>query len=135
MEEIILIDEIIDENENRNKSQHRHHHKTKAKKNKYSHSKSEKKIYKVETHKIHKKNNKSDKILKDNNGMYIAINYVNNSNNDKIANSAVNKNKIKPLSSISSNFSNIKKSEPLNLLINKNDSVIHSIVNEMGIKN
>ena len=89
----------------------------------------------METHKSHKKNNKSDKTLKDNNGMHITINYINDSNNDKIANSAVNKNKIKPLSSIASNFSNIKASEPLNLLINKNDSVIHSIVNEMGIKN
>ena len=71
--------------------------------------------------------------------MLITINYANDSNNnknEKISNTAVNKNKIKPLSSISSNFSNIKTSEPLNLLINKNDSVIHSIVSEMGkVKN
>ena len=141
MEEIVLFDEIIDENKNnRNKSHHHHHHsKTKTKKDKYSHSKSEKKIYKIETHKSHKKKNKSDKSLKENPGMLITINYANDSNNnknEKISNTAVNKNKIKPLSSISSNFSNIKTSEPLNLLINKNDSVIHSIVSEMGkVKN
>ena len=140
MEEIVLFDEIIDdENKNRNKSHHRHHHKTKTKNNKYSHPKSEKKLYKIETHKTHKKKNKSDKSLKENNRMHIIINYADDSNNnksDKIANSTVNKNKIKPLSSIASNFSNIKESEPLNLLINKNDSVIHSIVSEMGkVKN
>ena len=71
--------------------------------------------------------------------MVITINYTNDTNNNKnnnIINSTVNKNKIKPLSSISSNFSNINTSEPLNLLINKNDSVIHSIVSEMGkVKN
>ena len=43
----------------------------------------------------------------------------------------VNKKKIVPFNSISSNFSNIKVSEPLNLVYNKNDSLIHSIVNEM----
>ena len=145
MEEIVLLDEIIDENKgknNRNKSHHHQHHKTKTKNNKNSHSKSEKKLYKLETHKIHKspkKKNKSDKSLKKNSKMLITINYANDSNNNKndnIANSTVNKNKIKPLSSISSNFSNIKTNEPLNLLINKNDSFIHSIVSEMGkIKN
>ena len=139
MEEIVLFDEIIDENKNRNKSQHHHHHKTKTKKNKYLNSKSEKKIYKIETHKTHKKKNRSDKSLKQKTGMQITINYANDSNNNNnkiISNTAVNKNKIKPLSSISSNFSNIKESEPLNILINKNDSVIHSIINEMGkIKN
>ena len=136
MEEIILFDEIIDKKKNRDKSHHYPHKKAKTKKNKNSYSKSEKKIYKVETHKTHKKKNKSDKFLKDSSGMFITINYVNDSNNyknDKIANSAVNKNRIKPFSSITSNCSNIKASEPLNLLINKNDSVIHSIVNEMGI--
>ena len=44
----------------------------------------------------------------------------------------VNKKRIVPFNSISSNFSNIKVSEPLNLAVNKNDSLIHSIVNEMS---
>jgi inactivated superfamily I helicase len=45
---------------------------------------------------------------------------------------SVNKKRIVPFNSISSNFSNIKVSEPLNLAVNKNDSLIHSIVNEMS---
>ena len=84
MEEIVLFDEIIDENKNnRNKSHHHHHSKTKTKKDKYSHSKSEKKIYKIETHKTHKKKNNSDKSLKEKPGMLITINYANDSNNNK----------------------------------------------------
>ena len=46
--------------------------------------------------------------------------------------SVVNKKRIVPFNSISSNFSNIQVNEPQNLLYNKNDSLIHTIVNEMS---
>ena len=132
MEEIVLFDEIIDENKNRNTSHHhQHHHHHKSKKNKFSYSKSEKKIYKMESHKTLKRKNNSNKVLKGNAGMHIIINYANDSNiKSKNANSNVNKKKIKPLSSIASNFSKIKMNESF---LNKNDSVIHSIVDEMAV--
>ena len=47
----------------------------------------------------------------------------------------INKKRIVPFNSISSNFSNIKPSEPLNLVYNNNDSLIHGIVNEMDETN
>ena len=47
----------------------------------------------------------------------------------------INKKRIVPFNSISSNFSNIKPSEPLNLVYNNNDSLIHGIVNEMDDTN
>lgn len=131
MEEIVLFDEIIDENKNRNTSHHHQHHHHKSKKNKFSYSKSEKKIYKMESHKSLKKKNYSNKVLKGNTGMHIIINYANDSNiKSKNNNSNVNKKKIKPLSSIASNFSKIKMNESF---LNKNDSVIHSIVDEMAV--
>ena len=131
MEEIVLFEEIIDENKNRNTSHHHQHHHHKSKKNKFSYSKSEKKIYKMESHKSLKKKNYSNKVLKGNTGMHIIINYANDSNiKSKNNNSNVNKKKIKPLSSIASNFSKIKMNESF---LNKNDSVIHSIVDEMAV--
>ena len=135
MEEIVLFDEIIDENKNRNTyhhhHQHHHHHHHKTKKNKFSYSKSEKKIYKMESHKSLKKKNNSNKVLKEKAGMHIIINYANDSNiKSKNSNSNVNKKQIKPLSSIASNFPKIKMNESF---LNKNDSVIHSIVDEMAV--
>ena len=43
----------------------------------------------------------------------------------------VDKRKVAKLSSINSTFSNIQCKEPLNLAINKNDSFIYSLINEM----
>lgn len=83
-------------------------------------------------------------------GIIVTINYIDDKKNDENSDININKNKISKLSSISnkinfkpdkkkvsklisisSNFSNIKFNEPLNLAMNKNDSFIHSIVNEM----
>ena len=48
----------------------------------------------------------------------------------------VDKTKVSKLSSINSTYSNIQTKEPLNLIVNKNDSFINSIINEMAkIKN
>ena len=48
----------------------------------------------------------------------------------------VNKKRVNKIASISSNFSVINFNETLNLAINKNDSFINSIVNEMDkVKN
>ena len=73
-----------------------------------------------EVKKYSDKTNKYYNIYEDNN-----IKYDNNKLN------TINKKRIVPFNSISSNFSNIKVNEPLNLVYNKNDSLIHTIVNEM----
>ena len=77
----------------------------------------------VEVKEIKKLSDKTHKyydICEDN-----TIKYDNNKLN------TINKKRIVPFNSISSNFSNIKVNEPLNLVFNKNDSLIHNIVNEM----
>ena len=52
-------------------------------------------------------------------------------NNKGKLNLVVDKRKVTKLSSINSVFSNIQTKEPLNLAVNKNDSFINSIINEM----
>lgn len=93
----------------------------------------------------------SNKNITKQSGLTISINYINDvkkeeAKNDQnytkeksISNDKAlkpNKKRVVKISSISSNFSNINFSEPLNLAMNKNDSFIYSIVNEIGkVKN
>jgi len=65
--------------------------------------------------------------------MVISINYVDDGkeNQDKAAHSP-NKKRVSKFNSLNSNFSNINSNEPLNLAVNKNDSLIYSIVSEMS---
>ena len=44
----------------------------------------------------------------------------------------VDKRKVSKLSSINSTYSNIQCKSPMNLAVNKNDSFIHCIINEMA---
>jgi len=61
---------------------------------------------------------------------------VKKKNNIGKLNLYVDKTKVSKLSSINSTYSNIQTKEPLNLIVNKNDSFINSIINEMAkIKN
>ena len=87
--------------------------------------------YKLTNHlEIGKKNNIQK--LSDKTNKYNDIHEEKNKTNsdNKLA---VNKKRITQFNSISSNFSNIKQCEPLNLVYNRDDSLIHSIVDEMVI--
>ena len=128
MEKIILFDEIIDKKQNTKKS-----HKDKKRKQKARRSKSENALFQI--------NKKSDKKIKisskdfkqKSSHMVISINYVDDGkeNQDKAAHSP-NKKRVSKFNSLNSNFSNINSNEPLNLAVNKNDSLIYSIVSEMS---
>ena len=128
MEKIILFDEIIDKKQNTKKS-----HKDKNRKQKARRSKSENALFQI--------NKKSDKKIKisskdfkqKSSHMVISINYVDDGkeNQDKAAHSP-NKKRVSKFNSLNSNFSNINSNEPLNLAVNKNDSLIYSIVSEMS---
>ena len=127
MEKIILFDEIIDKKQNTKKS-----HKDKKRKQKARRSKSENALFHIQ-----KQSDKKIKISKDlkqkSSQMVISINYVDGGkeNQDKAAHSP-NKKRVSKFNSLSSNFSNINSNEPLNLAVNKNDSLIYSIVSEMS---
>ena len=148
MAEITLFDELLDEDTIKIKK--KSHSKRKSKKNRNVRSKSEKDILTLKDKKNIKSNKKenihSNKNVKKKSGLILSINYVDEdkkgknyekkiANLNSISNDNAlkrNKKRIVKLSSISSNFSNINCSEPLNLIMNKNDSFIHSILNEMG---
>ena len=128
MEKIILFDEIIDKKQNTKKS-----HKDKNRKQKARRSKSENALFHINK-KIDKKIKISSKDIKQKSShMVISINYVDDGkeNQDKAAHSP-NKKRVSKFNSLSSNFSNINSNEPLNLAVNKNDSLIYSIVSEMS---
>ena len=130
MEKIILFDEINDENINKKKT---HKEKKRKKKNKRR-SLSENALIQLKTHKTQKspqKVKKSAKNLNKNTNMFININYVDDIKNNENNGLKLKKKAIK-INSITSNFSNINSNEPLNLAINKNDSLIYSIVSEMS---
>ena len=133
MEKIILFDEIIDENINKKKT-----HKEKKRKKSKRRSISENAIIRIKPHKSDKELKNSAKDLKKSPNMVISINYVDDINNNE--NKCVNLKKLKKkaikFNSITSNFSNINANEPLNLAMNKDDSLIYSIVTEMSsVKN
>lgn len=128
MEKIILSDDILDEN---GKKKKKHKDKDRNKKprrsisDNFAHLKKKEKVIKPS-----KNLKKTD--------MIININYVDdkksndNTNNNKNSNLFNSKKNINKHNSISSSYSNIYSSSPMNLAVNKNDSLIFSIVSEMS---
>jgi hypothetical protein len=130
MDKIVLEDEILDENLE----------KTKKKKSisKKSKSREKKNIRSVshDTLDVPRKKKISDclkiypKVLSDKILPVRNIENKNNNNKGKL-NLYIDKRRVVKLSSINSTFSNIQGKEPLNLVVNKNDSFIQSFINEM----
>ena len=127
MKKITLFDEILDENVSPKKL-----HKDKILKKKARRSISDSKV-KIKIKKpIDKKSKITSKNIKKSE-MVISINYAEdkkiNDNKNNLLN--INKKAVSKYNSISSNYSNIVANSPKNLAMNKNDSLIFSIVSEM----
>ena len=126
MKKITLFDEILDENASTKKI-----HKDKKLKKKARRSISDN-LSKFKIKKSSDKKNSTKNIKKSQ--MVISINYIDDgkNNDDKTNLYSVNKKAVTKYNSISSNYSNIMPSSPKNLIMNKNDSLIFSIVSEMS---
>ena len=126
MKKITLFDEILDENASTKKI-----HKDKKLKKKARRSISDN-LYKFKIKKSSDKKISTKNIKKSQ--MVISINYIDDgkNNDDKTNLYSVNKKAVTKYNSISSNYSNIMPSSPKNLIMNKNDSLIFSIVSEMS---
>ena len=126
MKKITLFDEILDENASTKKIHKDKKLKKKARRS-ISDNLSKFKIKKSSDKKISTKNIKKSQ-------MVISINYIDDgkNNDDKTNLYSVNKKAVTKYNSISSNYSNIMPSSPKNLIMNKNDSLIFSIVSEMS---
>ena len=129
--ELVIPDEIKEENliDKRNKKSPR---KNDKKDTKNFRSESEKCL---NLHKITKKLDKKDRVFKSEKTVTVS-NYAEPKKSSGKLNLKIDKRKVSKLSSINSYFSNIQSKEPLNLVVNNNDSFIHFIINEMvTIKN
>ena len=129
--ELVIPDEIKEENpvEKKKKKSHR---KNFMKDTKKLRSESEKCL---NLHKITKKLDKKDRVFKSEKTVTVS-NYAEPKKSSGKLNLKIDKRKVSKLSSINSYFSNIQSKEPLNLVVNNNDSFIHFIINEMvTIKN
>jgi hypothetical protein len=128
MDKIVLEDDILDENIEKNKKKKKPNVKSKT---------SEKKNLRSESHnalnildKQKSTENLKDKVKLLSEKRLPVRNFESKNNKGKL-NLVVDKRKVTKLSSINSVFSNIQTKEPLNLVVNKNDSFINSIINEM----
>ena len=128
MDKIVLEDDILDENIEKNKKKKKPNVKSKT---------SEKKNLRSESHnalnildKQKSTENLKDKLKLLSEKRLPVRNFESKNNKGKL-NLVVDKRKVTKLSSINSVFSNIQTKEPLNLAVNKNDSFINSIINEM----
>jgi hypothetical protein len=128
MDKIVLEDDILDENIEKNKKKKKPNVKSKT---------SEKKNLRLESHNALNilEKQKSTENLKDKLKLLsekrLPVRNFESKNNKGKLNLVVDKRKVTKLSSINSVFSNIQTKEPLNLVVNKNDSFINSIINEM----
>ena len=128
MDKIVLEDDILDENIEKNKKKKKPNVKSKT---------SEKKNLRSESHNALNilEKQKSTENLKDKLKLLsekrLPVRNFESKNNKGKLNLVVDKRKVTKLSSINSVFSNIQTKEPLNLAVNKNDSFINSIINEM----
>jgi hypothetical protein len=128
MDKIVLEDDILDENIEKNKKKKKLNVKSKT---------SEKKNLRLESHNALNilEKQKSTENLKDKLKLLsekrLPVRNFESKNNKGKLNLVVDKRKVTKLSSINSVFSNIQTKEPLNLVVNKNDSFINSIINEM----
>ena len=128
MDKIVLEDDILDENIEKNKKKKKPNVKSKTSEKKNLRSESHNALNVLEKQKS--TDNLKDK-LKLLSEKRLPVRNFESKNNKRKLNLVVDKRKVTKLSSINSVFSNIQTKEPLNLAVNKNDSFINSIINEM----
>ena len=132
MDKIILEDEMPDENIEKSKKKKKLSKKSKTKDKKHLRSESHNALSIVGKQKT-SENLKAPKLLSE---KTLPQKNCEKKNNIGKLNLYVDKTKVSKLSLINSTYSNIQTKEPLNLIVNKNDSFINSIINEMAkIKN
>ena len=128
MDKIVLEDDILDENIEKNKKKKKPNVKSKTSEKKNLRSESHNALNILEKQKS--TDNLKDKLKLLSEKRLPVRNFESKNNKGKL-NLVVDKRKVTKLSSINSVFSNIQTKEPLNLVVNKNDSFINSIINEM----
>ena len=128
MDKIVLEDDILDENIEKNKKKKKPNVKSKTSEKKNLRSESHNALNVLEKQKS--TDNLKDKLKLLSEKRLPVRNFESKNNKGKL-NLVVDKRKVTKLSSINSVFSNIQTKEPLNLAVNKNDSFINSIINEM----
>jgi hypothetical protein len=128
MDKIILEDDILDEHIEKNKKKKKLNVKSKSSEKKNLRSESHNALNVLEKQKS--TDNLKDKLKLLSEKRLPVRNFESKNNKGKL-NLVVDKRKVTKLSSINSVFSNIQTKEPLNLAVNKNDSFINSIINEM----
>ena len=128
MDKIILEDEILDENIVKSKKKKKFNTKSKTRDKRHLRSESHNALDVVGKQKTSENLKAYPKLLSEK--ALLVRNFECKNNIGKL-NLHVDKKRVTKLSSINSTFSNIQSKEPLNLAVNKNDSFIHSIINEM----
>ena len=128
MYKIVLEDEILDENIEKNKKKKKLNVKSKTSEKKNLRSESHNALNILEKQKSTENLKDKVKLLSE---KALPVRNFQSKNNKGKLNLVVDKRKVSKLSSINSVFSNIQTKEPLNLAVNKNDSFINSIINEM----
>ena len=128
MDKIVLEDDILDENIEKNKKKKKLNVKSKTSEKKNLRSESHNALNVLEKQKSTENLKDKLKLLSE---KRLPVRNFQSKNNKGKLNLVVDKRKVTKLSSINSVFSNIQTKEPLNLAVNKNDSFINSIINEM----
>ena len=128
MDKIVLEDDILDENIEKNKKKKKLNVKSKTSEKKNLRSESHNALNVLEKQKSTENLKDKLKLLSE---KRLPVRNFESKNNKGKLNLVVDKRKVTKLSSINSVFSNIQTKEPLNLAVNKNDSFINSIINEM----
>ena len=128
MDKIVLEDDILDENIEKNKKKKKLNVKSKTSEKKNLRSESHNALNVLEKQKSTENLKDKVKLLSE---KRLPVRNFESKNNKGKLNLVVDKRKVTKLSSINSVFSNIQTKEPLNLAVNKNDSFINSIINEM----
>jgi hypothetical protein len=128
MDKIVLEDDILDENIEKNKKKKKPNVKSKTSEKKNLRSESHNALNILEKQKSTENLKDKVKLLSE---KRLPVRNFESKNNKGKLNLVVDKRKVTKLSSINSVFSNIQTKEPLNLVVNKNDSFINSIINEM----
>ena len=131
MDKIVLEDDILDENIEKNKKKKKLNVKSKTSEKKNLRSESHNALNFLEKQKSTENLKDKVKLLSEKRLPVKNFRNFESKNNKGKLNLVVDKRKVTKLSSINSVFSNIQTKEPLNLAVNKNDSFINSIINEM----
>ena len=128
MDEIVLEDEILDENIEKSKKKKKLNKKCKTRVKRHLRAESHNALDVLWKQKTAANLKAIPKLLSE---KTLPTKNFESKNSIGKLNLVVDKKKVAKLSSINSTFSNIQCKEPLNLAVNKNDSFIHSIINEM----